>query len=352
MTCTPTFVLGGQLNPAFLNDVQTGARPALEFIEFARRHDIRLLSEDQAPAPARWTGKLGSKIQHLKLPLARWVAAQAQSFSAIVTSGEDIGIPLALVLAARRDRTPLRIQVHGHYLEGRKFRLLALILRRMTSVQMLCLSSALQDVLVHTYGFSPERCHSVGFGVDTTFFSGTTPMPQDDVPLIVGAGMANRDYATLFEAVRGLPARVRIAADSPWAAGVPTTDLGTLPDNVEFRSAGTYAGLRDLYAEARCVVVPMHPAVHACGYAVMAEAMAMGRPVIASRLQTPCDFFEDAVHGAYVPPGDVGALRAAIQHLVGSPEVAVAQGQAARRRMEEDFTLAAFCDRIDQHLPK
>ena len=64
-----------------------------------------------------------------------------------------------------------------------------------------------------------------------------------------------------------------------------------------------------LYAESACVVVPLYDAVHACGYAVIAEAMAMGKPVITTRIAGRGDYIIEGETGFYVPPGDAAALR-------------------------------------------
>lgn len=340
------FVIGGALPEAFEAEVQAGLKPYPEFLHVLARTQGELLSAGSRHG-------LAARLLHrvpAGLTLALRVAMTASRYRAIVTSGEDVGIPVALaMLLLRRARTPLLMQVHGHYLGGRKFALAAPILRAMRGVQMLCLSEALRDQLIQRHGFAPARCHSIGYGIDTRFF---TPVaePEAAVPLVVAAGLANRDYVTLVEAVRGLPVRLRIAAASTWMPGAAAT-VPDLPANVELRPASGYVDLRRLYAQARCVVVPMHAAEHACGYAVMAEAMAMGRPVIATRLAAPCDFFQDGVHGAYVPPADVAAMRAVISRLANDPDLAARQGKAARATMQAAFSLDALSARIEALVP-
>ncbi len=339
------YVIGGALPEAFAAEVQAGLKPCPEFLHVLARTDGELLS------PGSGQGLAGRLLRRgpAGVTLALRVAMTASRYRAIVTSGEDVGIPVALAMLLRRARTPLLVQVHGHYLGGRKFALVAPILRAMPGVQMLCLSEALRDRLVQEHGFAPERCHSIGYGVDTRFFT-PAPEPEAEVPLVVAAGLANRDYVTLVEAVRDLPVRLRIAAASTWMPNAAAT-VPDLPANVELRPASGYVDLRRLYAQARCVVVPMHAAEHACGYAVMAEAMAMGRPVIATRLAAPCDFFRDGVHGAYVPPADVAAMRAAIARLADDTALAARQGEAARATMQANFSLDALSARIEALVP-
>jgi glycosyltransferase involved in cell wall biosynthesis len=345
------YIIAGHLDASFVPDVDGGARPCTDFMRFSSRNDAALLSADDAGTPARWMGWMGQRIVSSKIPLAGRMASIAPSFSAFVTSGEDIGVPLALALLLRRSHIPLLIQVHGHYFENKKFAALAPILRSMSNVRLLCLSTSLRDQAVQKYGFNREQCHSVGYGVDTNYFS-PVPVPANDgVPLIVSAGLANRDYRTLIAAVRNLPVKLRIAADSPWITETDEAQFKDSPPGVEVRSAGDYRQLRDLYAQASFVVVPMRAASHACGYAVMAEAMAMGKAVVATRLAAPCDFFRDPEHGYYVDPTDVAGLRDVIQRLLADPAQTIRLGMAARRQMEQAFSLDRFCERIEQHLP-
>jgi len=69
------------------------------------------------------------------------------------------------------------------------------------------------------------------------------------------------------------------------------------------------------------------------------ESMAMGKPVIATRVGGIPEMIEDGVHGILVPPGDVPALCAAMRTLLADPDKARQYGEAARRRVADQFTL-------------
>jgi glycosyltransferase involved in cell wall biosynthesis len=68
---------------------------------------------------------------------------------------------------------------------------------------------------------------------------------------------------------------------------------------------------------------------------VVLEAMMAGRPAIASRIGGLPDVLADGESGYLVPPGDVTALRAAIEQLVFNPTLRQRMGQAARGRAAE-----------------
>lgn len=69
------------------------------------------------------------------------------------------------------------------------------------------------------------------------------------------------------------------------------------------------------------------------------EAMAAGRPVIASRLSGVPELVEDGVSGLLVPPGDVGALAAAVGRLAGDPPLAARLAREGRARVLREFRL-------------
>ena len=65
------------------------------------------------------------------------------------------------------------------------------------------------------------------------------------------------------------------------------------------------------------------------------ESMALGLPLVATTTGGIPELVEDGRTGLLVPPGDPGAVAAALLRLLGEPETAARLGTAARRRYEE-----------------
>jgi glycosyltransferase involved in cell wall biosynthesis len=322
-----------------------GAGPRAEFEAFvdefgAALFSLTSLDGDNVPALARVLQRAGLQ----RAALAQLVQSRGSTFDAIIASGEDIGVPLALASLLQRRPMPLHMLFHGHHLESRRLQLLAPVLRRMRHVHFHCLSNSLRLRTIKVLGINPARCHATGHAVDTSYFSGCV---THEAKLVSSAGAANRDYATLAEAVRDIAVSVKIAADSTWVPLQTATATAGWPAHVELRSYGNYAKLRELYGQSRFVVVPMHEAAHACGYAVIAEAMAMGRAVIATRTAAPPDYLQAEMTGLFTEVHDAAQLNGQIRDLLEHPDKAERLGRQARELIVACNSLERFCDRLE-----
>lgn len=94
--------------------------------------------------------------------------------------------------------------------------------------------------------------------------------------------------------------------------------------------------------------VVVHPAAREPFGRVVAEAMALARPVVAVDAAGPGELIEHEQTGLLVPPESPQALARAALRLSRDTPLAARLGQAARARIETDFSLGAFLDRMEQ----
>jgi glycosyltransferase involved in cell wall biosynthesis len=149
----------------------------------------------------------------------------------------------------------------------------------------------------------------IPFGVDIPVEVG----PPADPPHVLFAGRLSEEKGVLefVEATQGVP-RV-IVGDGPLRAKVPETVGFVPPDEL-----GGY------YERAAVVCVPSRRE----GYGFSArEAMAYGRPVVASKVGGLLDLGRGAI---LVPPGDPDELGAAIRSLLADPDTRLSLGASAR----------------------
>jgi glycosyltransferase involved in cell wall biosynthesis len=134
--------------------------------------------------------------------------------------------------------------------------------------------------------------------------------------LYVGRLASEKGVEELAEATRGLA--LVVVGDGPLRHLLPQAVGFVSPERV-----GSY------FEKAAVVVIPSRRE----GFGVTcAEAMAHGRPVVATAVGGLLDLVEDGVTGLLVPPGDPVALRAALERLLGDPALRERLGAAARRR--------------------
>jgi glycosyltransferase involved in cell wall biosynthesis len=194
-------------------------------------------------------------------------------------------------------------------------RLASAILRRARLA--ICAS---QELAVAAHGLGARTVRVIPSGVEIP----ATVEDPDDPPHVLYAGRLSPEKGVLelVEATRGLP--LVVAGDGPLRDRVPQA-LGWVPHDELLR----------LYERAAVVACPSRRE----GFGVAcAEAMAHGRPVVAAAVGGLRDLVVDGETGLVVPPGDVSALRAALERLLADGELRRRLGAAARARAREHFS--------------
>lgn len=299
----------------------------------------------------------GRSMLAASLVLAARAAALAGRYDYIYADGEHTAFPLAAMLKPRASRP--RLTCIGHYLTPSKKKRFVRALRLRSAVDGIAIHSAAQLEHAREMGFEERQIRLIPYQVDTDFWQ-----PQERAParMIASAGLECRDYATLLRAASGVSADFEVAAASPWSKRRPNTD-GIVPPNIRLVRHG-YVALRDMYARARFVVVPLQDVDFQAGIITILEAMAMGKAVIVSRTRGQVgvvsgpliDARQSSIeivaneryhpNGVYVPPADPAALRAAIEHLLTHPAEAAMMGANGRRMVTEAMSLELFTSRM------
>lgn len=157
--------------------------------------------------------------------------------------------------------------------------------------------------------------------VDTGLFV----LPASEPPLspftfaIVARLLRNKGHAGLLrafaEAFRGQPARLLVGGDGPQRRPLEhlAAQLG-IADQVEFLGALSRQQVRDTLQRSHALVSASH--IETFGVTLI-EAMACGRPVIATRSGGP-DSFVTPETGLLVPAADRAALAAALRQMAAS----------------------------------
>jgi glycosyltransferase involved in cell wall biosynthesis len=332
--------------PADLDEqVRAGVRPRPDYLQLAAALDGDLVDVAEARRRAGRFGALLERLGRSDLLLA-WVCyRERRRYDAVFTDGEQVGLPLALLCRlTARPRFAHVMVVHILSPKKKSFPYRAFRLGRYIDT-MVVYSSAQARFVTEQLAFPARSVALVSFMVDTEFFSIERTISQPE-HMICSAGLELRDYPTLMAAVDGLDVRVVIAAASPWSKRTTSTERAeTVPPNVEVCSLG-FTDLRQLYADARFVVMPLYETDFQAGITTILEAMAMGRTVVCSRTEGQTDVITDGRTGVYVPPGDVAALRSTIERLLGDEEATARIGAEARRFVVERSDVTRYAARL------
>ncbi|WP_405569219.1 glycosyltransferase family 4 protein [Streptomyces sp. NBC_01167] len=218
------------------------------------------------------------------------------------------------------------------------------VARRLPSV--LTVSGTSQQEIVEHLGVRRDRIEVVHIGADTDLFS-PNPAVAEVPGRIVTTSSADVPLKGLVHLVEAL-AKLRTehpaahlvvvgkrAEDGPVAQLIERYGL---QDAVEFVKGITDAELVDLVRSAQVACVP---SLYEGFSLPAAEAMATGTPLVATTGGAiPEVAGPDGESCLAVPPGDAGALAAALGRLLGDPELRARLGAGGRARVLSRFTWA------------
>ena len=257
--------------------------------------------------------------------MARKLAGRLDGDDLVYCSGEDVGIPVAALCGARRDRP--KIVVYFHNITRARGRAALRLFRVADRIDLFVTGAPMQaDFLRGKLHLSEDRFFFLTEQTDTRFFTPGPASAEKRRPIIASAGLERRDYRTLAEATRNLDVDVRVTGYSKDAAVMARAFPETLPANMSVRYY-EWPELVQLYRDADLVAISLFENKYTGGINTFMEAMSCRRPVIVTRTEGLRDYVETPGIVTTVEPGDPAGLRKAIVHLLEHPEEAKAQAQ-------------------------
>jgi glycosyltransferase involved in cell wall biosynthesis len=180
------------------------------------------------------------------------------------------------------------------------------------------------------------------------FVAGRTPTPAPDPPRVLFAGRitAVKGVGTLIKAAAAVDAEFVICGDGWWEPKARRlAEKHGVADRVMFHGWLGGDGLAAAYDSAAIVVVPSHwPEPFGL---VGLEAMAHGRPVVASATGGIPEWLADGETGLLVRPGDPRALADALQTLIRDPQARERMGASGAERVAREFSEEHYIPAIE-----
>ena len=319
--------------------VAEGARPRPEYLMLEAEHGVELLDWSLLPGSGRGRSSWRSLV-HVTTALRA-----LDRHDVIFSDGEHVGIPLAFAMQALGTTIP-HLMI-GHHLSTRAKSALIHQLRAHRGMTRILVHSTFQAELAHRkLGVPAAKLEYVPYHADTQFWH---PTEAAEESLVVAAGREHRDYTTLASACEGLPVSVFVAAGSVHSPAASSRQPLDWPANFKHGFAD-FLTLRDLYARARVVVVPLMETDFQAGVTTALEAMAMGKAVVISATKGQTGVVRDGLTGITVPPGDAGQLRDAVAYLLDRPDERRRLGAAARQAVFDTYSLEAYTASLAEHM--
>ena len=322
------------------------SRPGGEVGERARADGIPFV-----PLPLRHEFDLGS---------ARRLAGSIDERQAdIVHVHKGIAHSAALFATLFAKRTPVLVVNRGvsfplDAASSLKYRI------RLDAVVTVC--EDIRRIVIDSGGVPPEKVHVVYAGVDLTRFDPSRAdgarvrqelgiRPDEELLVQVGAREWKgwRDLVSAAALLAGEFPRLRTAVVACKDEAERERVLAFARERgVEDRvlAIGFRRDMPDVLAAADIVADLSSEGLGITG--TIREAMALGRPVVASSAGGNPELVEDGTSGLLVPRRDPAAFAAAVRRLLSDPALAARLGTAARERVVRGFSTEIRLDRIEE----
>jgi spore coat protein SA len=262
--------------------------------------------------------------------------------------------PLLALLLAWLYPGSVILHMHNQHLESPLVRpLMRLTLRRFKSI--LFVSEYVRNSAAKVYPQATVPFVSIYNGVDTLAFKAYTSYQLANPPRVLYVGRLTEEKgvhilidAALKLADRGIPIKL-VLAGSSFFEGAPETpyikDIQAAALPLRFVK---HSELPAVFGSADIVVVPsvwQDP----CPLVVL-EAMACGRPIVATRVGGVPELLKDGYNGLLVDPLSAEELSSAIDKLVNSLHLREQLGRNARISVESALTWEQVAKKVKMEL--
>jgi glycosyltransferase involved in cell wall biosynthesis len=195
----------------------------------------------------------------------------------------------------------------------------------------------------------PDDVHTIYHGLDSDYFSPAATARARTLPLVLAVGrlVEKKGFDQLVAACGLLKhAGVRFACTIVGEDGSAGDSLRAQIERLGLVGTVTLAGavtqdrLREIYRDAHVFALPcqiMEDGDRDGFPNVLAEAMAMGVPIVSTAISGIPEMITDGVHGLLVKPRDAQALAHALQRVLTDGALHAALSREGRHRIVERF---------------
>lgn len=320
-----------------------------------RQHPLRYLGALASAVAMSWRYRTGSIFEPRKVFIKEFV--QAGEIAAQVLVAPEVrhlhghfchGATTVTWYVSRMTGLPFSFTAHAKDIYQRKLNPGDLLERKLRAAKFVATCTGANYQHLKQVCPQIDVVHTIYHGLDTDCFAPPHTEPiqaRNEAPLVLAVGrfVEKKGFSYLIEAcarlnAQGTRLRCMIVGekDTDYARVEAMIRSAQLQDIVELRPAVSQEELRKIYAEADLFVLPcqvMDDGDRDGIPNVLAEAMAMGIPVVSTSISGIPELVADGRDGMLVPERDSAALANAMRQLLESPHLRSQLGQAARGKI-------------------
>lgn len=244
---------------------------------------------------------------------------------------------------------PVIISSEHNIYRDKEFRLSRRVINGMLSRitdKMIAVSDAIGKDMVKYDGIDPSRVMVIRNGVDTEKFNGMEEtdmirkefsLGQEDIILgFTGRLVINKGLKYLIDAAALLKKEVDNFKILIIGKGSLLDELKAMAKKNNVLDKVIFTGeRRDIPALLSCLDIYVMSSIKEGLPNALLEAMASGRPIVATKVGGIPEVIQHGISGQLVPPGDAGSLAKAIKLLISNSSMAKKNGTCSERSSEK-----------------
>jgi glycosyltransferase involved in cell wall biosynthesis len=269
-------------------------------------------------------------------------------------------------LAARITRVPAIVHtIHGfafHDIERPPRRALFRSLERFAAPmadKLIVISNPLREWGLGSGIGKPEQYVTIYSGIELGRFQADLDVekikrelgisPDDLVVGAVSKLWEGKGHRCLLRAARDVVDKIPGVKFLFVGEGYLRGELESLRDSLGLQDKVIFTGFRsDIPEITACFDIAVLASLFEGLGRVLLEAMAVGKPVIASRVGGIVDVVDDGLTGILVPPGDEKALVSALIRLLSDGDPRKRMGEAGKRKIDSRFSAKTMVNEIEK----
>jgi glycosyltransferase involved in cell wall biosynthesis len=215
--------------------------------------------------------------------------------------------------------------------------------------KIICVSEATKKFSVEKRGISAAKLITIPYGVDLAKYrldknsKKKTDLALKANDIVVGTVARlhpQKGHQYLITAAAEVVERYPNVRFVFVGDGILRAELERLVDNLKLKDKILFLGFRhDVDELLHTFDIFVLPSLYEGLPNVVLEAMACGKPVIATAVDGSPEAITDGVSGILVPPKDSDALSKAILHLLENKKMRVEMGKKSRKKVTDYFSL-------------